>query len=135
MNIKLNSSSYFLYMDYSSFFLSRNEIGIIACSEQKVQQRPFICLRISKPGGRLTLCQGHELSDRTSFTERNEGGASRTREDKNETILRLRMETCFAVSQVVVPDSHKNVIKSELPDKRFIGIESAAPLGESLSVV
>ena len=45
------------------------------------------------------------------------------------------METSLAVGQIIVPDSHKYIVEPKLTDERFIGVESATPLGQRLGIV
>ena len=94
---------------------------------------PFLSIR--KPGSRLTLGQRHELSDGARLTKWDKRGAPRTRKDEDEAVLRLRMETSLAVGQIIVPDSHKYIVEPKLTDQRFIGVESATPLGQRLGIV
>lgn len=75
------------------------------------------------------------MSDGTRLAQWHKRGASRTRKDEDEAILRLRVETGLAVGQIIVPDSHKYIVEPKLTDQRFIGVESATPLGERLGVV
>mmetsp|Transcript_37015 Transcript_37015/g.52289 ORF Transcript_37015/g.52289 Transcript_37015/m.52289 type:complete len:268 (-) Transcript_37015:273-1076(-) len=54
---------------------------------------------------------------------------------QHQTILRLRMETRFAVRHVIIPNSQEHIIKAQRPDERFLFVKTTSPFSQSACVV
>ena len=90
---------------------------------------------LTKPIFNLFFAQGLDLLNSSGLTKRNQTPVPLARKYKNETVFRLRAEACLAVGQIVIPNSHEDVIESHPTHNLFATVETPSPLCEGFSIV
>lgn len=87
------------------------------------------------PSINLFFAQGFDLLNSSGLAKRNQTPIPLTREYQDKTVFRLRAEACLAVGQIVIPNTHEDVIESHPAHNRFASVEAPSPLCEGFSIV